>query len=65
MSTVTFQVPEISCDHCKTAIESEVSGLESIESVTVLVNDKAVRVTGDVDVLEVTEAIAKAGYRVA
>lgn len=65
MTTLTFHVPEISCDHCKSAIESEVGKLATVESVTVTVDDKTVQVEGDVDESEVVEAISNAGYEVA
>lgn len=64
MPTQTFQVPGISCDHCKSAIESAVGQLDGVESVTVSVDDKTVSVTGDASTPDVAQAIARAGYQV-
>ncbi len=41
MST-KFNVPEISCDHCKNTISNTLSGVENIESVDVDVQTKNV-----------------------
>ncbi|MCZ7628856.1 MAG: cation transporter [Microthrixaceae bacterium] len=65
MSNQTFHVPEVSCDHCKAAIESEVGQLAAVEAVEVSVDDRTVRVTGDVQANEVEQAISAAGYEVA
>ena len=35
MSTATYNVPDISCDHCKHAIEGEVSQVQGVASVEV------------------------------
>ena len=37
-----FNVPEISCDHCKSTIVNTLSGIENIESVNVDVQTKNV-----------------------
>jgi copper chaperone CopZ len=33
MTTVTYQIPNISCNHCVRTIEMNISGLEGVESV--------------------------------
>jgi copper chaperone CopZ len=63
-TTHTYSVPGISCDHCKRAIETEVSGVAAVESVAVDVDAKVVTVTGGDDVA-VRAAIADAGYDIA
>lgn len=58
----TWKVAEISCGHCKAAIESEVAKLSGVESVVVDVASKTVVVTGGVDDAAVVAAIEEAGY---
>jgi copper chaperone len=63
-TTHTFSVPGISCDHCKRAIEAEVSGVAAVESVEVDVDAKLVIVVGGDDAA-IRTAIDDAGYNVA
>jgi copper chaperone len=66
MSTLTYNVPDISCDHCKHAIESEVSQVQGVASVDVDVQAKTVTVSGDsLDEAAIVGAIDEAGYEVA
>jgi copper chaperone len=44
MSTKTFTVPTISCDHCTRTIEMEVGELAGVEAVTANVDTKQVTV---------------------
>lgn len=62
--TRTYIVPDISCDHCRLAIESAVEPLVHVESVDVDVAAKTVTVTGG-DPAETEAAIAEAGYAIA
>ncbi len=63
-TTITFTVPDISCDHCVRAIESEVAPLNGVAAVDVDVETKTVRVSGG-QAAEIEAAIAEAGYSVA
>jgi copper chaperone len=63
-TTHTYSVPGISCDHCKRAIEAEVSGVAAVESVEVDVDAKLVIVVGGDDAA-IRTAIDDAGYDVA
>ncbi len=63
-TTHTYSVPGISCDHCKRAIESEVSGVAAVESVDVDIDAKLVTVVGGDDTA-VRTAIDDAGYDIA
>ena len=64
--TVTYNVPDISCNHCKHAIEGEVSQVQGVVSVAVDVKAKTVTVTADpLDNTAVVAAIDEAGYEVA
>ncbi len=61
----TYSVPDISCDHCKHAIETEVATVDGVERVDVDVAAKTVRVTGGAEDAAVRAAIDEAGYEVA
>jgi copper chaperone len=63
-ATRTYSVPGISCDHCKRAIESEVSTVDGVVDVAVDVDAKLVTVAGGDD-LAIRAAIDEAGYDVA
>ncbi|MCD9625342.1 cation transporter [Rhabdothermincola salaria] len=65
MTTRTYDVPGISCGHCKTAIETEVGQLTTVTTVDVDIDAKSVRVEGEATEAEVTAAIDEAGYDVA
>lgn len=65
MTTRTYDVPGISCGHCKAAIESEVGAVAEVTSVVVDVDARTVTVDGEVDVEVVRAAIDEAGYEVA
>ena len=62
--TRTYSVPGISCDHCKHAIEGEVSGVAGVQSVLVDIPNKTVTVDGGDDAA-VRTAIDEAGYEIA
>ncbi len=65
MSTRTYSVPEISCGHCKSAIEGEVGALAEVATVTVDIEAKTVTVEGDASDATIHAAIEEAGYDVA
>ena len=65
MSERTYSVPEISCGHCKTAIEGEVSEVSGVSSVTVDIDARTVTVAGDATDAAIHAAIEEAGYEVA
>ncbi len=62
--THTYSVPGISCGHCKSAIEGEVSTVADVESVDVDIDAKSVTVVGGDDAA-IRSAIDDAGYDVA
>ena len=62
--TTTYSVPEISCDHCKSTIETAVGRLDSVSSVVVDVDAKTVSVDGGAEAA-IVAAIEEAGYDVA
>jgi len=61
----SYQVPDISCDHCKNAIEGEVGSLEGVENVRVDVEQRRVTVDGAASDEAIRAAIEEAGYEVA
>lgn len=63
-ATTTYSVPEISCGHCKSTIESAVQGLDQVKRVDVDIDAKTVTVDGGDREMIVT-AIEDAGYDVA
>lgn len=64
--TVRFQVPEMSCGHCKQTIESAVQAVTGVNSVVVSLEDKLVTVDYDaqLDDKVIETAIVEAGYAV-
>ena len=62
--THTYTVPDISCDHCKRAIEDHVTPLDGIAAVTVDIEAKTVTVTGG-NASAIEAAIVDAGYATA
>jgi copper chaperone len=64
--TQIYNVPGVSCEHCRTAITQEVSAVAGVESVAGDLDRKVVVVGGhDVDGAAVRAAIDDAGYDVA
>ena len=63
---VVFTVPEISCGHCKDTIESTLSNVESIESVSVDIEKKSVEVfsSSDIDMMSLSQLLDEQGYTV-
>ena len=65
---VVLNVPSVSCNHCKMAIEKAVSGLDGITVVDVDVPEKTVTVDFDADAVSLESiemAVAEEGYEVA
>ena len=65
MTTRTFSVPTISCDHCVHAITGEVTKLAGVDDVTVDLETKTVTVVGAASEQDIVAAIDEAGYDVA
>jgi copper chaperone len=66
MSEREYTVPDMSCDHCKAAVSSELSGVEGVREVDVDLDTKRVVVRGDgLDDQALRAAIAAAGYEAA
>jgi len=59
----TFNVPDISCDHCVNAITEQVKPLAGVEDLKIDLETKTVTVTGG-DSSAIVAAIDEAGYDV-
>ena len=65
MTTRTYTVDGMSCDHCVKAITGEVTQLDGVDAVAVDLTARTVTVTGaDVDDAAGAAAIDEAGYTV-
>ncbi len=65
---VVYDVPDVSCSHCKMAIEGAVASREGVDRVVVDVATKRVEVVFDGDRIDperISAAIAEEGYAVA
>tara|TARA_B100000579_G_scaffold247659_1_gene203465 strand:- start:2080 stop:2283 length:204 start_codon:yes stop_codon:yes gene_type:complete len=63
---IKFNVPEISCDHCKSTIVNTLSNIESIESVDVDIETKDVTLesSNEVNLDLVKSLLDEQGYTV-
>ncbi len=61
--TLTYAVPDMSCDHCIAAITGEVQQLAGVTDVSIDLATKLVSVTGvDLQDDAIREAITEAGF---
>ena len=67
MTQIKLEVPDISCDHCKTSIEGAVGELDGVTTVEVSVEDRSVDVAYEDSVThsDIVTAIEGQGYEVA
>ena len=68
MTDITLSVPDISCNHCKSAIEGAVEPMDGVASASVTIDARTVDVTFDdeaVDLSAIITAIEDQGYEVA
>ena len=68
MTSLTLNVPDISCGHCKTSIEGAVAGLSGIDTVEVTIDARTVDISFDEAVVTrdaIVDAIEEVGYEVA
>ena len=62
MTNRVFNVPDISCDHCKRSIEEALSAVPEVDSVVVTVERREVEVAGAASDDAIIAAIGLAGY---
>ena len=65
MTTTTFSVPGMTCEHCVAAVDAEVRKVAGVTDVAVDLASNEVRVTGEPSRDDVVAAIDEAGYDVA
>jgi copper chaperone len=68
METVTLTAPDISCEHCKNAIEKAVGAMPGVSDVDVAIDPKQVTVVFDpsrVSLDQIKETLDEEGYPVA
>ena len=66
MTEITYSVPDMSCDHCKHAVMSELLEVGGVESVDVDLDSKRVTVRGSsLDDAALRAAVEEAGYEAA
>jgi copper chaperone len=62
--TRTYQVPDISCGHCRDSIESTLTEVDGVTRVEVDIDSREVHVEGSVDDETVVGALDEIGYAV-
>jgi len=62
MSTTTYRVTGMTCEHCVRAVTSEVSALDGVDEAVVDLPSGTVVVTGSADESAVAAAVEEAGY---
>jgi copper chaperone CopZ len=65
MSTTTYRVTGMTCDHCVRAVTQEVSSLTGVDEAVVDLSAGTVAVTGTADESAVAAAVEEAGYALA
>lgn len=59
---ILLNVPDMSCGHCKSAVENAIKAVDSTAEVTVDVDTKTVRIPENIDTNAVLAAMKNAGY---
>ncbi|MCK4224704.1 MAG: permease [candidate division Zixibacteria bacterium] len=57
-----FHVPDMNCKHCQSAVEKALKEIPGVQNFEVLLEEKLVKVDGDVDEATITKQLKKAGY---
>lgn len=65
MSTTTYRVTGMTCNHCVHAVTQEVSALEGVDEAVVDLPAGTVTVTGTAEESAVAAAVEEAGYALA
>ena len=66
MTEITYSVPDMSCEHCKHAVTSELLEVDGVDSVVVDLETKLVTVRGPaLEDAALRAAIDEAGYEAA
>ncbi|WP_227268013.1 heavy-metal-associated domain-containing protein [Roseobacter weihaiensis] len=59
---ISLNIPNMSCGHCKTAVEKAISSVDPSASIALDLDMRHVVVTTDVDAARVMDALKNAGY---
>ena len=59
---VTFQVSDMTCGHCASAIARAVAGVDKDATIQVSIPQKLVRISGTASAIELAGAVRDAGY---
>jgi copper chaperone len=62
---LTIKIPDMTCDHCKMAIEKALKNVAGVEEVRVNLTEKLAQVSGNTEVNPIVHAIRSAGYAAA
>lgn len=65
MATHTYTVVGMTCDHCVTAVTSEVSTIAGISEVVVDLSQATLSFTGEIPRETIADAVKEAGYELA
>ncbi len=66
MDTIIFMVPGMTCDHCVAAITEELHKVPGVTDTSVVLETKAVVVTGEhIERAKLVAAIDEAGFEIA
>ena len=60
----TFYVPDMDCKHCQTAVEQALKGTPGVRRVEVLLDERLVKVDGEVEEATIRKQLEEAGYTV-
>ena len=65
MTTDTYRITGMTCDHCARAVTSEISAIPGVTAVNVSVTDGSATVTSDAPLPteSITKAVTEAGYQ--
>lgn len=58
----TFSVPDMSCGHCKAAIEKAIGGADSAAKIEFDMEARTIDVTSDLSLADLTALLGKEGY---
>ncbi len=64
MTTTTYEVQGMTCDHCVRSVTEEIEEVEGVQSVDVSLKDGTAVVSGDADSDAVRTAVTEAGFEV-
>lgn len=62
---LTIKIPDMTCDHCKMAIEKALKNAAGVEEVLVNLTEKFAQVSGNIEVDQIVNTIRTAGYTAA